>query len=100
MNYGLVRIRVKGGLWKNQILIIVKAGKWSISETIPVHNYYLLLLNNTICCAPIRSAAIYNIDMLLALPNQYLLLQAIEMTFVLYLPPLPIFKVGDVESGI
>ena len=76
--------------------LLVKAGEWHINETNPVHNYYLLLLSNTICCAPIRFTAIYNIDMLLALPDQYLLLQTIEMTFVLYLPPLPIFTMGDV----
>lgn len=79
--------------------LLVKAGEWSIRERIPVHNYYLLLLNNTICCAPVRFMAIYNIDMILALPNQYRLLRAMEMTFVLYLPPCPTFKMGAIQSG-
>lgn len=100
MNYCLVRIKVREASGRTRFWLLVKAGEWSIRETIPVHNYYLLLLNNTICCAPIRSTAIYNIDMLLALPNQYLLLQTIEMTFVLYLPPVHIFKVEDAQSEI
>lgn len=81
---------------KNHILIISGDRRMEHQWDNPVHNYYLLLLNNTICCAPIRFSLIYNIDMLLALPNQYLLLQTIEMTSVLLsLPPLPIFQEGS-----
>ena len=58
-------------------------------KKIIIYSYWTIL--SAVC-----QSSSYAIDMLLALPDQYLPLKTIEIIFVHYLPLLPIFTMGDV----